>query len=120
MSTSTREAVSSFAQAITDALDEIKHERQAVPVPCNLIKDAKLAKESFPGSIFVLDSGAIRHVPLTGGVQSTQNGEVRVKLAPFGSSKGSFHSASTLGKRCARWCWDAWQTHSRFTRHIDG
>ena len=96
MSTSTSESVSSFAMAIADALDEIEHERQTVPVPFNLIQDAKLAKDSFPGSVVLLDSGALRHVPLTGGVQSTHEGGVRIKLAPLGSAQGSFHSATTL------------------------
>ena len=102
MSSSTRDAITSFSQDLSDALDEIDRERQSAPVPSNLIKDPKQARECLPGSILLLNDDAVRHVPLTGGVQVSQTGEVKIKLAQLGSTQGSFHDAGALGQTVSR------------------
>ena len=88
----------SFSADILEFLANSRSRSGRVHVPHLIAQDAKLARETLPGSLLRLTDGSVRHIPLTGGVRSTQDGAVQLKVAALGQSSGQFFDVQTLAK----------------------
>ena len=88
----------SFSADILEFLANSRSRSGRVHVPHLIAQDAKLARETLPGSLLRLTDGSVRHIPLTGGVRSTQDGAVQLKVAALGQSSGQFFDVQALAK----------------------